>query len=106
MAIEPVPSLFMYFRDAVGVASERRRVQADPATTDYLANLLVTFARPENAIRLEHSIVLTLDSALSRAPGEQFVELQTVGDCALYLVSFFPDHLARLRLDTALYINV
>lgn len=104
--IEPVPNLFCYFRDIVGAAGTRRRVITEPATTDYLANLLVTFATGANNALLERSVVLTLDEALSRGPGEQLVGLQAVGDVSLYLVSFFPDHLARAQLDQTLYVHV
>jgi hypothetical protein len=107
MVIEPVSSLYSYFRQALGAVSARRREAiAEPATTDYLANLLVTFATGENNALLERSIVLTLDEALARGPGEQLVRLQSVGDAALYLASFFPDHLARARLDVGLYVHV
>ena len=106
MVIEPVPSLFGYFRSLVSDASALRSVRTEPATTDYLADLLVTFASDDGRGLLERSIVLSLDDALSRGPGEQLVGLQAVGDSALYLVSFFPDHLARARLDASLYINV
>src|SRR5262249_9756418 len=95
-----------FFRMAIGDAITRRAVRAEAATTDYLANVLVTFAHADRTPLLERSLVLTLDDALSRTAGEQFVELQTVGDCALYLVSFFPDHLARAGLDASLYLNV
>jgi hypothetical protein len=106
MAIEPVASLFSYFRDAVHAARARRRVDAGPETTDYLATLLVDVATGANNAVLERSIVLTLDDALSRGAGEQLVGLQAVGDGALYLVSFFPEHLARAQLDPSLYVNV
>jgi hypothetical protein len=106
MAIEPVSSLVHYFRDAVDDASRRRQVAARPETHAYLAQLLVTFATGENNALLERSIVLTLDEALSRGDGEQLLGLQAVGDGALYLVSFFPDHLARAQLDPALYVSV
>jgi hypothetical protein len=106
MVIEMVPSLLGYFSDAVGVASLRVGVEAGDETRDYLANVLMTFARGEHHAALERSLVLTLDDALSRPGGEQLLGLQTVGDTALYVVSFFPDHLARAQLDSSLYINV
>jgi hypothetical protein len=106
MTIEPVGSLFVYFRDAVVRASEHQRLETQPETTDYLANLLVTFGTSESQRLLQHSIVLTLDDALARPAGEQLVGLQAVGDGALYLVSFFPDYLARSQLDETLYMNV
>lgn len=106
MVIEPVSSLFMYFRSALGAAGARRKVSAEPETTDYLANLLVAFATGESNAILDRSIVLTLDEALSAGPGEQLAGLQAVGDGALYLLSFFPDHIASAQLDSALYVHV
>jgi hypothetical protein len=104
MVIEPVPSLFSYFRDAITAVSVKRKIAAASETTDYLANLLVDAGTHTEV--LHRSIVLTLDEALSRGPGEQFVGLQAVGDGALYLVSFFPEHLERERVDTSLYVSV
>jgi hypothetical protein len=106
MVIEAVPSLFGFFRDAVGAASARRRAIDEPATVDYLAQLLVTFATGENTAVLDRSIILTLDEALAATPGEQLLGLQAVGDGALYTVSFFPEHLARAHLDPGLYVHV
>lgn len=106
MSIQPVSSLFSYFREMIDAARARRNVAATDETTDYLANLLVTFATGENNPVLDRSIVLVLDDALSRGTGEQFILLQAVGDGALYLLSFFPDHLARARLDASLYVSV
>jgi hypothetical protein len=106
MVIEAVPSLFGFFRDAVSAASVRRKAIDEPATVDYLANLLVTFASGANRAQLDRSIVLTLDEALGATPGEQLMGLQAVGDGALYTVSFFPDHLARAQLDPGLYVHI
>jgi hypothetical protein len=107
MTIEPVSSLFGWFRNVLHDATVRRRVDVGGETTDYLANLLATSAHPDRASALlDRSIVLTLDEALSSSPGEQFVGLQAVGDASLYLVSFFPDHLERAQLDPTLYVSV
>lgn len=104
MAIEAVKNLFTYFREAITTVSAKRRLISVSDTTDYLAELLVrTGTRSEV---LQQSIVLTLDDALSRGPGEQIIGLQAVGDGALYLVGFFPDHLASEHVDLSLYVSV
>ena len=82
----------------------KRKLPALPETADYLANLLV-HAGTQTEV-LHRSIVLTLDEALTQGPGEQFMGLQAVGDGALYLVGFFPDHIARERIDASLYVSV
>ncbi len=104
MAIEPVESLFSYFRDAISTVSARRNLTSQRDTTDYLAQLLVRTGTHSEVI--QRSIVLTLDDALSLGPGEQIIALQGVGDGALYLVSFFPDHIEREHVDLSLYVSV
>ncbi len=106
MTIETVPSLMRFFRLRVDETVSRRAIDADDASRDYLAQLLETVGTGSGADLFDGSLVLRLDDALGRGPGDQIVALQSVGDAALYLVSFFPEHIARAGLDAGLYINV
>lgn len=106
MAIEPVASLMTFFRDAVVSATSKRKVKLREPTSDYLAQMLSEVAQGRHNEVLKGSVVLALDEAMTHAPGEQLLRLQTIGDASLFALSFLPEHVARGGNDAGLYVSV
>lgn len=106
MTIEACSSLQGYFRGVVAEALRVARVEADPATREYVTELLVTYAGRGAAEFLDRPIVLLLDEALAVPEGARIVRLQAVGDGALFLTGLFSDHMDRAGLDPALYVTM
>ena len=106
MTIETCASLGEFFLGAVTSALRNQGVHAEPATQEYLADLLVTFADRSAAEFLDRSVVLILDDAMASLPGERLLKLQSAGDGALCLSGLFVDHATRGDIDVGVYRSV
>jgi hypothetical protein len=84
-----------FFREALTLALEERRVAATPPTEHYLVALLSDFAHPDELAQetFERPLALLLSEALQMAGRERFERLRTLGDAVLYTSGFFFDHL-------------
>ncbi len=84
-----------FFREALTVALEERRVRTSETTAHYLVSLLADFAHPDELAQetFERPLPLLLEEALNSAGRERFERLRTLGDTVLYTSGFFLDHL-------------
>lgn len=84
-----------FFREALTLAFEERRVAATPPTEQYLVALLSDFAHPDELTQemFERPISVLLAEALGMVGRERFERLRTLGDAVLYTTGFFFDHL-------------
>lgn len=84
-----------FFKDALTVALEERRVQTSETTAHYLVCLLADFAHPDELAQatFERPLPLLLEEALNSAGRERFERLRALGDTVLYTSGFFLDHL-------------
>jgi hypothetical protein len=99
MTIAPVSDLHAYFTDEVSRACARCAVTARPDVARYLGALLASRGAITGPDR---SIVLWLDRAIAASAPEQRLELQSLGDHALYVRGFF----RREASDDAVYVRV
>jgi hypothetical protein len=93
--IAPEVDLRGFFREALGLALEERKVLATPPTEHYLVALLSDFAHPDELTQetFERPLSLQLAEALNMVGRERFERLRTLGDAVLYTSGFFFDHL-------------
>ncbi len=90
------------FRERVDAALRAHGTTPSPGLRDYLTGVLLeqALASSKQAL-LDRPVSLQMFEALDAPVAERLSLLQRLGDEALYLVSFFRDHLARRRLDDA-----
>lgn len=106
MAIETVPSLEAFFRDALTTAEQRLRVRTPEDTGEYLTGLLTRLAVGAQEAGPHRSVVLSLDAALEQGPGAQLLALQSVGDEAMTSLALFPEQVARHQVEPGLYHRI
>jgi hypothetical protein len=99
MTIAPVSDLHAYFTDEVSRACVRCALTTPPDVARYLGSILASRGR---AAGPDRSIVLWLDRAIAASAPEQRLELQSLGDHALYVRGFF----RREPSDDAVYVRV
>lgn len=83
-----------FFEGAVRGAAGTRGYDPDAASTQYLVGLLAHYAKPEGLRRdaLLRPLTLLYREALEAPQPERFEKLRALGDDALYICGFFPDH--------------
>jgi hypothetical protein len=109
----PVADLRDYFRESIGAAIEKQRVQVDEHATHYVVNLLTLFSRSEELYEdsgevygLKPLAMMMLDANEAANPVERSASLQRLGDVALFIAGFFADGLAHRLVDLDYYIRM
>lgn len=109
----PVADLRDYFRESIGAAIEKQRVQVDEHATHYVVNLLTLFSRSEELYEdsgevygLKPLAMMMLDANEAASPVERSASLQRLGDVALFIAGFFADGLAHRLVDLDYYIRM
>jgi hypothetical protein len=95
-----------YFRELVGSALTRQRVQACDLTEYYIVNLLCQYVRLDARVdTAEHTqpLAIRLARALETAGSEQRARLRSLGDFSLFMSGFFPDSFRRRAVDVDYY---
>lgn len=88
-----------YFRERLVAALKRQRVEASEVTRVYLIDLLSRFA--VEAPVLSRPFALLWAEAQEVEGIERLRLLRTIGDTALYVSGFFPDHLDRRGISAS-----
>ena len=98
-----VHSVRDYFEHAVRTAIALHPFKPDHATTSYLVELLVEYARQAPALS-ELSAAVVEDREVPRRPARRVKQLKRAGDQALYIAGYFrPSLRNRRRLDLDYY---
>lgn len=105
MPIEACDDLGQFFRDLVTRALNHQRVDAEPATADYVTGLLVHCADPSQHARMDRPLVHILDEALHAGAGHRLDAFLVAGDAALTRLGMFPGAVDRDAV-TGLYVRV
>lgn len=102
-----------YFKELLGEARERQRVEVAEVTEFYLVNLLSEFleterlfVREEDGTLQQEPLALVLGRALEGQGAEQERALRRIGDTSLYLSGFFADALDRKVVDVRYYVSM
>jgi len=106
-------SLRAFFKELLGEARERQRLQVDDETEVYLVNLLSEFVDPERFwVRAEDGtlqqepLALILARALEAHREERAAALRQIGDTSLWVSGFFADSLERKLVDVRYYMSM
>jgi len=106
-------SIQEYFRELLGEARERQRVQVDDRTEFYLVNLLSEFVDPEriwvrreDGTLEEEPLALILARALEGQRQEKAQALRRIGDTSLWVTGFFSDSLEPRVVDARYYMSM
>lgn len=110
-AILTETSVQEYFRELLGEARERQKVQVAEVTEYYLVNLLAQFTdverlfdrEPDGTLQQE-PLALILARALEAGRDEQVRALRKLGDTSLYVTGFFFDSLEKKLVDARYYM--
>lgn len=102
-----------YFRELLGEAKERQKVQVAEVTEYYLVNLLAQFTdveklfdrEPDGTLQQE-PLALILARALDASRDEQVRALRKLGDTSLYVSGFFVDSLEKKLVDARYYMSM
>ena len=107
------PNVRAFFKDSLGEALTRHKVEAEDHTVHYIVNLLTLFTRSEELYGdtpagrpippLARMLAEAVDAETDRDRDRQ---LQRLGDVALFMAGFFPDFLARKPVDVDYYIRM
>lgn len=102
-----------YFRDMLGTAIQRQRLQVAQVTEFYLVNLLSEFLSTENLFRsseeggtnlADEPLAFMLKRAQEQQGFERIRELKRLGDTSLYISGFFGDSLGSKLVDIDYYV--
>ncbi|WP_373045611.1 hypothetical protein [Vulgatibacter sp.] len=106
-------SIREYFKELLGEARERQRVQVDDLTEFYLVNLLSEFADPkrlfvreEDGSLQQEPLALVLARALEAQREERAAALRKIGDTSLWVTGFFSDSLEPRLVDARYYMSM
>jgi hypothetical protein len=107
------PNVRAFFKESLGEALTRQKVEAEDHTVHYIVNLLTLFTRSEELYGdtppgrpippLARMLAEAVDAENDRDRDRQ---LQRLGDVALFMAGFFPDFLARKPVDVDYYIRM
>lgn len=99
-------TLLGYFHDAICSAARNQQVAASESTVHYLSRLLTDYARSERLFddsaegrRLQPLAVIYGQALQARSPREQHLQLQRLGDLALFVGGLFGGRLQRRFTD-------
>lgn len=101
-----------YFRDLLGSAIDRQKVEVGQATEFYLVNLLAEFLSAEKLFKPtadgmeQEPLALMLARALEGPREAQVPALRKLGDVSLYVSGFWSDSLSRSVVDIDYYIHM
>lgn len=101
-----------FFRNGLQKAAVSYNLQLSETTEFYLVNLLADFEKTDRLFKQqdnrfeEEPLAVMLARAVSGDKASQIRELKHLGDTALYLTSFFPDHINRGLVDVGYYYNM
>jgi len=104
-------ALRAHFQGAVSEALQNQRVEATPASREYLSSLLHEFTRvavvpaADPEVRFLHRpLVELLAEAQAVRGAERLARLRTLGDLALWFSGYYPEALARRPVDVDYYV--
>ena len=99
-----------FFRDEVEAACRRQSLRPQPVTEYYVVRLLSAFARgdsgPAQTLASNDALGVMLVRALNSGGSRQRIELQHVGDVALFISGFFSDSLRGSLVDIDYYMSL
>jgi hypothetical protein len=99
-----------FFKEEVEAACRRQALEPQPLTSYYVVRLLAEFARPDSpagqAFVSNDALGLLLVRALAGGGARQRLELQQVGDVALFIAGFFSDSLRAGLVDVDYYMSL
>lgn len=98
-----------YFRDRLESAMARQHVTAGDLTSRYLVNLLCQFVRAdavEGLGRDAEPLAFRLARALDQEGARKRAELQSLGDCSLFISGYFADSFPRRTVDVDYYVSM
>ena len=108
-----VRNLRDFFRASMEAAAERQHVDVEPATTQYVVNLLTLFSRSERFFEHDRDsygvrplALMLADAADAQCSESRNQTLQRIGDVALFISGFFSDGLAEAVVDIDYYIRM
>jgi hypothetical protein len=114
--LSPESNVAAFFEDAVRGAADSRGYDPEAGTTRYVVGLLSDYAKPDGfrGEALLRPLTILYGEALEADGPERFQKLRALGDDALYLCGFFPDHLERrgveqsfvMRMGEAAYVTL
>lgn len=106
-------SLRAFFKELLGEARERQRLQVDDETEFYLVNLLSEYVDPqrvwvrsEDGTLQQEPLALILARALEAHREERAAALRQIGDTSLWVSGFFSDSLERSLVDVRYYMSM
>lgn len=113
-AIVTGTSVREYFRELLGAARERQRLQVDELTEFYLVNLLSEFADPERLwvrdeegrLQREPLALILLEALEAQRKSERAAALRRIGDTSLWVSGFVPDSVERQLVDIRYYMSM
>ena len=107
------PNVREFFRDSLGEAIARQKLEAEDHTVHYVVNLLTLFTRADELYadatetrRLPPLAAMLADAVDADNERDRHRSLQRLGDVALFMAGFFPDSLARKPVDLDYYIRM
>lgn len=99
-----------YFKEEVEAACRRQALRPQPLTEYYVVRLLSAFARadsgPVQTLKSNDALGVMLVRALNGGGSRQRLELQQVGDVALFIAGFFSDSLRASLVDVDYYMSL
>lgn len=99
-----------FFKEEVEAACRRQALRPQPLTEYYVVRLLSAFARadsgPAQTLASNDALGMMLVRALNGGGSRQRLELQHVGDVALFISGFFSDSLRSGLVDVDYYMSL
>jgi hypothetical protein len=107
-SIAIAPSIAEYFDEVVTDALRSRRIEATPAASHYIVELLVSYAHPDedSGRAFDRPLTFQLQDALQATGAERFRRLRALGDGVLYALGFFGDHIEGRGVDRGYVVTV
>ncbi|MEK6554796.1 MAG: hypothetical protein AABZ31_06130 [Bdellovibrionota bacterium] len=94
-----------FFVDLVNEALEKRRISAQPLTSNYLVQLLETYLLTEN-LRQQGTLAELYMRSFHMERALRIEMLKKLGDSSLYIAGFFGDSLKRKIIDIDYYRDI
>ncbi|MEM8983693.1 MAG: hypothetical protein AAGC71_11745 [Pseudomonadota bacterium] len=108
-----VASLRDYFRRTIETSVQRQGIDLEPHAEHYVVNLLTLFARSEDLFEdhgdyygLAPLATMLAAAAEARTPDERSIQLQRLGDVALFVAGCWFDSLHDAAVDHQYYIRM
>jgi hypothetical protein len=104
-SIKLATDLGAYFKDQVVQTAKKQGLVLTPHVSDYLSKLLERFSRTQSYF-LQNTMAETWLESFSKNPTEQFFQLQSLGDFALFTSGFFNEYVRKSMLDQDYYFAI